>query len=265
MTAAPVAPAALEAGLLVEQRGSVLHLRLNRPERRNAIDRPTAILLAEALDRFDEDDAVRAAVLTGGPTAFCAGMDLKAFSATGERPVHDVRGGFGIVELPPRKPIVAAVEGNALGGGFEIALACDLIVAGESARFGLPEVKRGLLAAAGGLLRLREVLPRTLANELVLTGEPISAERLTELGVINRLVPDGTATEVATALAEQIALNAPLALMSSKQVLNESVLWPLDERFDRQRPIADAVRASADAREGALAFVEKRSPRWQGI
>lgn len=264
MTAVETPPAVAATGLRVERDGAVLVLLLDRPERRNAIDRPTALALAAALDAFDADDTLTAAVLAGSGATFCAGMDLKAFAATGERPVHDVRGGFGIVEQPPVKPIVAAVEGAAFGGGFEIALACDLIVAGESARFALPEVKRGLLAAAGGLLRLREVLPRPLAAELALTGEPIDAARLAELGVINRVVPDGSAREEAIALAHAIAANAPLAVRESKRVLVESGDWPLPERFERQRPIADAVRNSADAKEGAAAFVEKRAPRWTG-
>jgi enoyl-CoA hydratase/carnithine racemase len=252
------------SGLRVERDGPVLVLLLDRPERRNAIDRPTALALADALDDYDADDTLRAAVLAGAGSTFCAGMDLKAFSATGERPVHDVRGGFGIVERPPIKPIIAAVEGNALGGGFEIALACDLIVAGESARFGLPEVMRGLLAAAGGLLRIRDVLPKTLAAELALTGEPIGASALAALGVINRLVPDGAALATAREIAGVIAANAPLAVRESKRILVESADWPVAERFDRQRPIADAVRASVDAREGAAAFVEKRTPHWTG-
>jgi enoyl-CoA hydratase/carnithine racemase len=262
MTAVETPP--VVAGLRVERDGAVLLLLLDRPERRNAIDRPTALALAAALDAFDADDTLTVAVLAGSGATFCAGMDLKAFAATGERPVHDVRGGFGIVEQPPVKPIVAAVEGAAFGGGFEIALACDLIVAGESARFALPEVKRGLLAAAGGLLRLREVLPRPLAAELALTGEPIDAARLAELGVVNRVVPDGSARQEAMALAHAIAANAPLAVRESKRVLVESGDWPLPERFERQRPIADAVRNSADAKEGAAAFVEKRAPRWTG-
>ena len=251
-------------GLRIERDGPVLLLLLDRPERRNAVDRPTALALAAALDEFDADDTLRAAVLAGAGETFCAGMDLKAFSATGERPVHDVRGGFGIVEQPPAKPIVAAVEGAAFGGGFEIALACDLIVAGEDARFALPEVKRGLLAAAGGLLRIRDVLPRTLAAELALTGEPIDAASLAALGVINRVVPDGSARSAALELARTIAANAPLAVRESKRILLECADWPVAERFDKQRPIADAVRGSADAKEGAAAFVEKRAPQWTG-
>jgi enoyl-CoA hydratase/carnithine racemase len=263
MTAELTSDQPVATGLRVERDGAVLVLLLDRPERRNAIDRPTALALARALDDFDADDALRVAVLAGAGDTFCAGMDLKAFAATGERPIDEVRGGFGIVECPPGKPIVAAVEGNALGGGFEIALACDVIVAGRSARFGLPEVQRGLLAAGGGLLRVREVLPRTLAAELVLTGDPIGAERLADLGVL-RVVPDGTARAAAIELAQRIAGNAPLALRESKRVLQESPSWAVAERFDRQRPIADAVRASADAREGATAFVERRAPQWQG-
>jgi enoyl-CoA hydratase/carnithine racemase len=266
MTATHIPPEteAPAAGLRVERDGSVLLLLFDRPERRNAVDRPTAFALAAALDMLDADDTLTAAVLAGAGETFCAGMDLKAFAATGERPVHPVRGGFGIVEQPPAKPIVAAVEGAALGGGFEIALACDLIVAGAGARFGLPEVRRGLLAAGGGLLRIRDVLPRTVALELALTGEPIDAERLAGLGVVNRVVPDGSAFEAALAIARTIAANAPLAVRESKRILLESGDWPLSERFERQRPIAEAIRDSADAKEGAAAFVDKRAPHWTG-
>lgn len=266
MTSTRTAPEIVgpSGGLLVERRGPVLLLLLDRPEVRNAVDRPTAFALAAALDVLDADETLAAAVLGGTGETFCAGMDLKAFAATGERPVHPARGGFGIVERPPAKPIVAAVEGSALGGGFEIALACDLIVAGASARFGLPEVRRGLLASGGGLLRIRDVLPLTLALELALTGEAIDAERLAGLGVVNRVVPDGTAVEAAASIALTIAANAPLAVRESKRVLLESGDWPVAERFDRQRPIVEAVRSSDDATEGAAAFVGKRPPQWTG-
>lgn len=250
--------------LRVEHLDGVAVLTLNRPERRNAIDLDTACLLSAALDDLDESDDLRAAVLTGSSTMFSAGMDLKAYAATGQRPVVEHRGGFGIVGRPPRKPIIAAIEGPALGGGFEIALACDLVVAGESSTFGLPEVKRGLVASGGGMLRLPRRIPRNLATEAVLTGRPLTAARCAELGLVNRLVPDGGALAAAQALAVEIAANAPLAVQTSKRVMAESALWPEDDQFAQQEHLIEPVRSSRDAREGARAFAEKRAPRWQG-
>jgi enoyl-CoA hydratase/carnithine racemase len=250
--------------LLIEHLDGVATLTLNRPDRRNAIDLETARLLSAALDELDASDELRVAVLTGGATMFSAGMDLKAYAATGQRPVDERRGGFGIVGRPPRKPIIAAVEGPALGGGFEIALACDLIVAGQGAVFGLPEVRRGLVASGGGMLRLPRRIPRNLATEVVLTGRSLTAARCAELGLVNRVVADGEALAGARALAAEIAVNAPLAVSASKTVMAESALWPEDDQFALQETVIAPVRASADAREGARAFAEKRAPRWQG-
>ncbi|GAY08301.1 crotonase/enoyl-CoA hydratase family protein [Pseudonocardia sp. N23] len=251
-------------GLLVERDGPVLVLTIDRPRRRNAVDLGTARLVSAAIDQLDEDPDLRVGVLTGSSGYFSAGMDLAAYSATGERPVDEHRGGFGIVGVPPRKPIIAAVEGPALGGGFEIALACDLIVAGESAAFGLPEVKRGLVAAGGGVLRLPRRVPRNVASEAVLTGRPLTAARCAELGLVSRVVADGAALGAARELAAEIAANAPLAVQASKAVMAASALWPDDELFARQEPMLSQVRTSEDAKEGARAFVEKRSPRWSG-
>lgn len=237
-------------------------ITLDRPDVRNAVDRPTAEAISAALDEFEARDDLSVGVLAAAGTVFSAGMDLKAFSATGERPVTAKRGGFGIVERPPVKPLIAAVEGKALGGGFEIVLACDLIVAAEDAQFGLPEVKRGLVAAAGGVLRLPRRIPRALAMELVLTGEPIGAARAAELGLVNRVVPTGTAVEQARELAATIAANAPLAVRTAKLLVDESADWPFAEAFTRQAPHTAVVRSSADAAEGARAFVEKRAPVW---
>jgi enoyl-CoA hydratase/crotonobetainyl-CoA hydratase len=242
----------------------VATVTLNRPEARNAVDRAMAGEIAAALDEVDARDDVRAAVLTGAGPVFCAGMDLKAFAATGERPVVSGRGAFGIAARPPEKPLVAAVEGKALGGGFEVALACDLIVAGPDAVFGLPEVRRGLVAAAGGVVRLPRRVPRALALELVLTGEPIDAPTACRWGLVNRVTEPGAALRVATELATLIAANAPLAVRTAKFLLTAAADWPADEAFGRQEPHVDAVRRSADAREGALAFAERRSPRWTG-
>lgn len=253
-----------EPSLLVEHTDGIAILTLNRPHRRNAIDLPTARSIRAALDEFDATDELRVAVLTGSAQTFSAGMDLKAYAETGERPVDERRGGFGIVAEPPRKPIIAAVEGPALGGGFEIALACDLIVAGEGATFGLPEVKRGLVASGGGMLRLPRRIPRNLAMEAVLTGRPLTAARCAELGLVNAVVADGGALAAARALATEIARNAPLAVRTSKAVMGESALWPDGEQFARQEELIGPVRSSEDAREGARAFAEKRAPQWRG-
>lgn len=237
---------------------------IDRPEVRNAINLETARAIADALDTVDERDDIRAAVLTGSGSVFSAGMDLKAFAATGERPVVPGRGAFGICERATRKPLIAAVEGRALGGGFEIALACDLIVAAEDAEFGLPEVRRGLVAAAGGLLRLPRVLPQKIALELVLTGQPMSAADALRFGLVNRVVPTGAARAVAIQLGTVIAANAPLAVETSKYLVHASANWSEEEQFGRQQPYVDTVRNSADAQEGARAFTEKRQPVWTG-
>lgn len=239
-------------------------ITLDRPEVRNAIDKLTADALAAAVDEIDRRADVRVAVITGAGSVFCAGMDLKAFSATGERPVHPVRGAFGFVAKPPAKPVIAAIEGNALGGGLEIALACDLIVATRSAKFGLPEVRRGLVAAAGGVVRLPRRIPRGVAMELILTGETISADRGLELGLVNCVAEDGHALEAAQELANLIAANAPLAVLAAKRIVNESSDWAIGELFELQAPYTDEVRCSNDAAEGARAFVEKRQPQWTG-
>jgi enoyl-CoA hydratase len=238
-------------------------ITIDRPEARNAVNAAVARQMAEALAEIDQREDVRVAVLTGGGGTFCAGMDLKAF-VRGESPRIDGRGFAGLTEAPPRKPLIAAVEGYALAGGFELALACDLIVAGASARFGIPEVKRGLAAAAGGLLRLPRQLPYRIAMEMALTGEMVEAARLQSLGLINRVVEPGKALEEAVSLARVIAQNGPLAVAVSKRVIQESQDWPLAEMFARQRALTDPVFRSADAREGALAFAEKRKPVWRG-
>ncbi|MDH6291268.1 crotonase/enoyl-CoA hydratase family protein [Rhodococcus opacus] len=237
---------------------------IDRPDVRNAIDRPTALALEKAIDDAESDPDVRVIVLAGSGSVFCAGMDLKAFSATGERPITDRRGAFGIVEVPPTKPTIAAVEGKALGGGFEIALAADLIVAADTAMFGLPEVKRGLVAAAGGLLRLPRRVPRNVALHMTLTGEPITAIQAQALGLVTDVVAEGTATKAALDLAATIAANAPLAVRASKQIITESDDWTVSDMFERQGRITSVVRSSCDAAEGARAFVEKRSPVWSG-
>jgi enoyl-CoA hydratase len=241
----------------------VLVVTINRPESRNAINTETAVAIGEAMERLDDDRSLVAGVITGAGGTFCAGMDLKAFLA-GERPSIPGRGFAGIVEQPPVKPIVAALEGYAIAGGFEIALACDMLVAAEDAKFGLPEVKRGLVAAGGGLLRLPQRVPYHLAMEWSLTGELIPAQRGYEVGLVNRITPKGGALDEALGMARAIAANGPLAVAASKRILVEAPEWPAAERFDRQREINEPVRSSEDAREGATAFKEKRAPRWQG-
>jgi enoyl-CoA hydratase len=238
-------------------------ITINRPQARNAINGAVARGIAAAIDEFDGRGDVRVLVLTGAGGSFSAGMDLKGFLA-GDAPMADDRGFGGIVERPPVKPIIAAIEGYALAGGFELALACDLIVASESARFGLPEVRRGLAAGAGGLLRLPRRIPYHLAMEIALTGERVLPDRLVTAGLVNLLVPEGEALTAATELARRVALGAPLSLAASKRVIAESADWPADEAFTRQSEIVNPVFGSADAMEGAVAFAEKRAPAWRG-
>lgn len=252
-----------EQVVLSERRGHVLVITINRPEQRNAINAAVAQEIAASLDRLDDDSDLFVGVLTGAGKGFSSGMDLKAFAA-GERPHVGDRGFAGITRRSSRKPLVAAIEGFAVAGGLEVALSCDLIVASRGARLGVPEVKRSLVAAGGGLLRLPRVLPRNVAVEMALTGDPISAERAYEVGLVNRLAEPGGALGSALELAEVIAANGPLALQATKRILLESVDWPDAEFFARQSEIADPVFGSEDAREGALAFAERREPEWKG-
>jgi enoyl-CoA hydratase len=252
-----------EPAVLTERRERVLVITINRPEQRNAVNAAVADGIAGALDDLDGDAELSTGVITGAGKGFCSGMDLKAF-VTGERPWAGDRGFAGITQRASAKPLIAAIEGFAVAGGLEVALSCDLIVAARGARLGIPEVKRSLVAAGGGLLRLPRVLPRNVAMELALTGDPIAAERAHELGLVNRLAEPGEALSAAIELAEAIAQNGPLALAASKRILTESVDWPDAEFFDRQRALTEPVMASEDAREGATAFAEKRAPVWQG-
>ncbi|MEJ5153067.1 crotonase/enoyl-CoA hydratase family protein [Comamonas sp. MYb396] len=251
------------AELLVETRGPVLIMQLNRPQARNAATLEMAEAMASALDALDSQPELRVGIITGAGGSFCAGMDLKGF-LQGKRPSLPGRGFCGLTMRPPAKPLIAAVEGYALAGGFEVALACDLIVAARDAKFGLPEVKRGLAASAGGLLRLPKRLPYHVAMECILTGDMFGAERFAQLGLVNRLTEPGGALDAALALAQAIAANGPLAVAASKQVASQSGEWPLAEMFDRQAVITAPVFSSQDAREGAAAFAEKRPPVWKG-
>jgi enoyl-CoA hydratase/carnithine racemase len=250
--------------VLFEVADGIALITLNRPERRNAIDLPTAEALSAALTELDDRDDVTVGVITGNGPVFSAGMDLKVIAAGGPRPIVPGRGAFGIVENPPAKPLIAAVEGAALAGGFEIALACDLIVSADNASFGLPEVKRGLAAAAGGAVRLPQRVPYSQAMRMILTGEPITAHRAFELGLVVELTPPGGALAAAQALAARIACNAPLAVRTSKQVVQLVQGKSLDAAFEAQRPLMQMIRESADALEGAKAFAEKREPTWTG-
>ncbi len=249
--------------VLTERRERILLITINRPDQRNAVNAAVAEGIAAALDELDADSGLSVGVLAGAGKGFSAGMDLKAFVA-GERPYAGDRGFAGITQRSSDKPLIAAVEGFAVAGGLEIALSCDLIVAARGTRLGIPEVKRSLVAAGGALLRLPRSLPRTVAMELALTGDPIEAERAHQLGLVNRLAEPGAAVKTALALAETIAANGPLALAASKRILVESVDWPEAEFFSRQGDISGPVFVSEDAREGATAFAQKRAPVWKG-
>ena len=252
-----------QPAVLTERRDGVLVITLNRPEARNAVNLAVAEGVAAGLEELDRDAELQVGILTGTGGFFSAGMDLKAF-VRGERPYTPDRGFAGITQGPPRKPLIAAVEGFALAGGFEVVLACDLVVAARDARFGIPEVKRGLAAAAGALIRLPKRIPYHLAMELALTGEPIGAERAAEVGIVNRLAEPGGALDAALGLAGEIVPNAPLALGASKRVISQALDWGEQEAWERQGEIVGPVMTSEDAREGATAFAEKRAPRWQG-
>ncbi len=252
-----------EEAVLTAAEGGVLTITLNRPEARNAVNLAVAEGVAAALDRLDAEDGLQVGILTGAGGAFCAGMDLKAF-VTGERPWVEGRGFAGIVERPSRKPLIAAIEGFAVAGGFEVALACDLIVAARDARLGIPEVKRSLVAAGGALIHLPRRIPYHVAMELALTGDPIDAARGYELGVVNRLADPGEAVAVARELAAAVAANGPLALDASKRIVRASADWTEAEAWAKQGEIAGPVFGSEDAREGATAFAEKRAPIWRG-
>ncbi|MFF7353895.1 MULTISPECIES: crotonase/enoyl-CoA hydratase family protein [Streptomyces] len=243
--------------------GSCLLITIDRPKARNAVDAAVAAGLSTALDQLEADPGLRAGVLTGAGGTFSAGMDLKAALA-GESPEIPGRGFGGLTRARTAKPLIAAVEGWAVGGGFELALGCDLIVAAADARFGLPEVGRGLIAAGGGVIRLPKRIPYHLAMELLLTGEPITGERAGLLGIANRVVPAGETVAAALRLAERIAQNAPLALAAVKELVRAADGAPEEEAFAVQARQMARLAASADVREGMTAFTERRSPVWQG-
>ncbi|GAB3313803.1 crotonase/enoyl-CoA hydratase family protein [Haliea atlantica] len=249
--------------VLVDVADGVMTITLNRPEAKNAANRALAEGIAAAMDELDSNDAIQVAILTGAGGTFCAGMDLKAF-VSGELPMVEGRGFAGVAERPPRKPLIAAVEGFALAGGLELALACDLIVSADNAKFGIPEVKRGLAAGAGGLLRLPRQIPPRLAMELALTGDFIDASRAYDMGLINRVVEAGKALEAARELAARISANGPLAVRVTKEILVSSPDWKQDEMWQKQQALMQPIFTSEDAIEGAKAFAEKRKPVWKG-
>ncbi|MGW0172425.1 crotonase/enoyl-CoA hydratase family protein [Rhodococcus sp. NPDC003322] len=248
--------------VLIERNGRIMVVTINRPEARNAINAAVSNALAAAVEELDADDDLSLAVVTGAGGNFCAGMDLKAFVA-GENVIVPGKG-LGFTEAPPRKPIIAAVEGFALAGGTELVLATDLVVASRDAKFGIPEVKRGLVAAGGGLLRLQKRIPYQKALELALTGDSFTAEEANNYGFVNRLVEPGKALEGALELAERITANGPLAVAVTKEVVVRSGDWSDSEAFARQLELIAPVFVSEDAIEGSKAFAEKRAPVWKG-
>lgn len=253
----------MSESLIEERRGAILVLTLNRPQVRNALNHEVAVALAAAMDTLDAEDDLRVGVLTGAAGNFCSGMDLKAFGE-GQIPEIEGRGFAGFTQAPPKKPLIAAVEGFALAGGFEVALACDMIVASRESAFGLPEVQRALIASGGGLVRLPHRIPHNIAVELALTGDRIDGARAADLGIVNRLVEPGAVLDAALALAEQVASYSPLGVVAAKRILGLADELPESEIWKRQAEADLEIVDSEDAREGAAAFVEKRDPVWKG-
>ncbi|ORW24229.1 enoyl-CoA hydratase [Mycolicibacter nonchromogenicus] len=252
----------MSEAVLRERRGRILVITINRPEARNAANKAVAEGLAAACDELDDTPELSVGVLTGAGGNFCAGMDLKAFAA-GELAYVPGRG-LGFTERPPRKPLISAVEGHAVAGGTELVLATDLVVAAKDAKFGIPEVKRGLVAAGGGLLRLPHRIPYQKALELALTGESFTAEQGAQWGFVNVLTEPGDALDGAIALAERITANGPLAVAVTKEIMVKSAGWSQDEIWQKQGELIAPVFTSHDAKEGAVAFAEKRAPNWTG-
>ncbi|OWK29818.1 crotonase/enoyl-CoA hydratase family protein [Sphingomonas mucosissima] len=248
--------------VLTRDQDGILIVTINRPEAKNAMTKAAAEGIAAAMDRLDSEDGLRVAIITGAGGTFCSGMDLKGF-LRGETPSVPGRGFGGLTEAPPKKPLIAAVDGYALAGGLELMIACDMVVANSKAKFGIPEAKRGLVAGAGGLIRLPEQIPQRIALELAVTGDFIDADRAYQLGLINR-VTEGAALDGALELAATISANGPLAVQVSKQIISEYRTWPIDQRWAKQGALMGPVFTSADAREGAAAFAQKRKPNWTG-
>jgi enoyl-CoA hydratase len=252
--------------VLRERRGNVEILTINRPEARNAINGAVSTAMSGIMDELAADDDCWVVVITGsGDKAFSAGMDLKAFSSGEGGSIIGASGGFGgLTQRDFPKPIIAAVNGSALAGGFEIMLSCDLVVAADHATFGIPEAKRGLVAGAGGLIRMPKRLPMAVALELAMTGDAIDAERAYALGLVNKVVPAADLMPEAIGLAERIAANAPLAVRYSKSVMKQAAELSEEEGWKVNAEAVGVVFSSADAMEGPIAFAEKRAPKWQG-
>jgi enoyl-CoA hydratase len=248
-----------------EQRGPFAVITINRPEARNAVNGDVATGIEEAIDRIEADDSVWVGILTGVPPVFCAGADLKEINSGNAGGLSTKKGGFGGITMRERtKPIIAAVDGPALAGGTEIVLSCDLVVASSTATFGIPEVKRNLVAGAGGLFRLGRKIPINIAMELTLTGDPIDAARAHHFGLVNRLVEPGEALDAAIALAEQVCANAPLAVRESRKIVLEATNAPDDVGWKMSAEGMGRVMQSEDLQEGLMAFIEKRPPVWKG-
>ena len=258
-----------QPAVLVENRGNVMVITINRPEARNAVNGTVSIGVGDALEEAQRDPEVRAVVITGaGDKSFCAGADLKAIARRENlyHPDHGEWGFAGYVRHFIDKPTIAAVNGTALGGGTELALASDLVVADERAKFGLPEVKRGLIAAAGGVFRIMDQLPRKVALELLLTGEPLTASDAWEWGLINQVVKEGPVLDAALALAARVTVNAPLSVQASKRIaygVDEGVITDDEVGWERTMREMRYLMRSEDAKEGPLAFAEKREPVWK--
>ena len=251
--------------VLVEVDGHVATLTLNRPEQRNAVDPALTAALGAAMDQLEADDDVWVGILTGAGPNFCAGADLKSLAAGRAAELATERGGFaGFVRHPRTKPMIAAVRGFALAGGTELVLACDLVVAADDAWFGVPEVSRGIVAAAGGLFRLPRVLPPARALELLLTADRLAAQEAFQHGMVNHLVPAEQVLARARELAERICRNAPLAVRESLAVARQAQLLTDEQGWELSSQAMARARASDDAREGVSAFVDKRAPRWSG-
>jgi enoyl-CoA hydratase len=254
----------MSAQVNVEFLDGIQIITINRPEARNAISVETAHQLSAAFDELDARDDIRIGILTGAGGTFSSGMDLKDFAQTRKRALVEGKGFGGLNEAPPKKPLIAAVEGYAVAGGFEMVLACDLVVAANNAMFGLPEVKRGLVAGSGGLLRLPRQLPYHIAMEIILTGDLLPAARAHQYGLINVMTDPGQALAEAIKLAQRICENGPLAVQTSKSVVNQGADFSADDMFDLQRPLIHHIFMSDDAKEGATAFAQKRKPVWTG-
>jgi enoyl-CoA hydratase len=252
----------MNSEVLVAHEDGIVIITINRPQFKNAVNRNVSYSVCAAIDELDARSDLHVGILTGAGGTFCSGMDLKAF-LNGEVTRVEGRGILGIAMTPPQKPLIAAVEGYALAGGFEAMLACDLVIAAKNAKFGIPEVKRGLAAAAGGLIRLPRLIPQKIAMEMALTGQWMEAQRLYELGLINQLVEPGEALNEAKRMALNIKRNAPLAVAASKRVIVEQIDWSIGDMFQKQTEITGQLLNSLDAQEGAKAFTEKREPKWQ--